>query len=83
MGSRWKYVCSAICEANENFGGEDKLASLLGAGMKRSIADGECDLIEGLICALSKVYWLKEQYLPRPDPIGDMWKVAKRQALAN
>lgn len=82
MGSRWGSVRSLICEANDNFGGDNELARLLGAGIKRSIADGECGVINGLMSALSKVRWLNDQYVPRPDVTGDLWEAAKRQALA-
>jgi hypothetical protein len=82
MGSRWCSVRSAIRETNEKFGGEEELAQLFGAGMKRSIADGDCGVIEDVLSALSKFHWLREQYAPRPDAIGDIWNAAKRQAIA-
>jgi hypothetical protein len=81
MGFRWGRVHSLIRQANETFGGEDELARLLGAGMKRSIAEGESGVIDVLMSALSRVHWLKEQYLSRPDVVGENWEAAKRQAV--
>jgi hypothetical protein len=81
MGSRWAHVRSVIRSTNENCGGEAVLARLLGSGMKRSLAEGDCGVIESLMSPLSKIPWLKEQYLPRPDHSGDIWEAAKRQAV--
>jgi hypothetical protein len=81
MGSRWSCVRSVIREATERFGGEEELARLFGIGMKRSIADGDCGVIEGLMSALANVRWLKEQYISRPDLVGDNWEAAKHQAI--
>jgi hypothetical protein len=66
---------------SEQYGGDDELARLLGSGVKRSIAEGDCGVIEALVKALSKIRWLKEQYLPRADVLGDVWEAARRQAL--
>src|SRR5207247_9872889 len=79
-GSRWDSVRLLIRETVEKFGGETELARLLGAGIKRSIAEEDCCVIDGLMSALSRVDWLKEQYLPRPDIVGDIWDTARRQA---
>ena len=82
MGFRWNRVRSVIREVSEQYGGDDELARLLGSGVKRSIAEGDCGVIEALVKALSKIRWLKEQYLPRADVLGDVWEAARRrQAL--
>lgn len=81
MGPRWDYVRRAIRETNEKCGGEEELARLFGTGMKRAIADGDCRAVERLVSSLSKILWLKEEYLPQPDVVGDIWDAAKRQAL--
>ncbi len=83
MGPRWDYVRRAIRETNEKCGGEEELARLFGTGMKRAIADGDCRAVERLVSSLSKILWLKEEYLPQPDVVGDIWDAAKRQALTS
>jgi hypothetical protein len=80
MGSRWTPVCSLVRNVIEEFGGANALASLLGAGVKQTIAQSDCGLFEALTTALSNVAWLKEKYSPRSDRVGEMWQAARRQA---
>jgi hypothetical protein len=77
---RYRSVRSLIGEVTVKFGGEKEFARLLGAGMKRSIEDGDCSVIDSLVSALSNVRWLKDPYSPLPDSEGDIWKAAQRQA---
>jgi hypothetical protein len=77
MGERWAPVVAHLRDALAIAGGDDALAVVLSVGLEAARADDDTGLYRNLRAALGPFGWLRQTYLPRPDPVGDRWKRAR------
>ena len=80
LGTRWNPVVTRVRDAVRAVGGVDALAGFLAMGMNGPLAAQPHPLVEALQQALAPFGWLKGEYVPRPDPIGDRWANAREAA---
>ena len=82
LGTRWSPVVIRVRDAVRVTGGVEALAGFLAMGMNGPLAAQPHPLVAALQQALSPFGWLKDEYTPRPDPIGARWANAREAANA-
>jgi len=61
-------------------GGEKALGHFYAASLNGSILSQDQSLLPVLVNALSTFGWLRDAYVARPDPLGEVWRAARVQA---
>jgi hypothetical protein len=82
LGARWTPVAMRIRQVVEEVGGDRAAAEFLALGSNGPLAEQSHPLRSGLERALAGFGWLEEEYVPRPDPVGDQWASARAAANA-
>lgn len=83
LGARWSPVVTRVRDAVRAAGGVDALAGFLAMGMNGPLPEQSHPLPEGMRHALAPFGWLKDEYAPRPDPVGERWANAREAANAD
>ena len=79
---RWNAVVARVRDAVRVTGGVEALAGFLAMGMNGPLLAQPHPLVEALQQALAPFGWLKDEYAPRPDPVGERWANARGAANA-
>jgi|APFre7841882724_1041349.scaffolds.fasta_scaffold10890_1 hypothetical protein len=80
LGTRWNLVVAQVRDAVLATGGVETVAGFLAMGMDGPLAGQPHALVEALQQALAPFGWLREEYTPRPDPVGTTWTNAREAA---
>lgn len=73
-------MVARVREAVRAAGGTQGLASFLAMGMNGPLAVQAHPLVTSLQEALALFGWLREEYAPRADPVGERWANAREAA---
>ena len=80
LGARWSPVVARVRDAIRDAGGADALAGFLAMGMDGPLTGQPHPLLDGMRHALAPFGWLKDEYVARPDPVGEHWAGAREAA---